>query len=128
MNLEIKQYKVGLVADFYIQCKGDHSGRPLKFPIPNCFAVTTDIPNLEQLVYALYVGRFFYPHIKGSVVPYIRICDAFEVVWRGLELQNGNALQVLQTLEKVQKEHANMKQRLGLMQQLKVGLARKVFM
>lgn len=128
MMLEIKQYKPGIVADFYIQCKGDHSGRPLKFPIPNCFAVTTHITNLEQLVYALYVGRYFEPFIKGSVVPYIRIGDAFEVIWRGIEQQNGKALEVLKTLEKIERQQVAIKSQLGLIQQLRVGLARKVFM
>lgn len=128
MMIEIKQYKLGIIADFYIQCKGDHSGRPLKFPIPNCFAVTTDITNLEQLVYALYVGRYFEPFIKGSVVPYIRIGDAFEVIWRGIEQQNGKALEVLKTLEKIERQQVAIKSQLGLIQQLRVGLARKVFM
>lgn len=128
MMLEIKQYKPGIIADFYIQCKGDHSGRPLKFPIPNCFAVTTDITNLEQLVYALYVGRYFEPHIKGSVVPYIRIGDAFEVIWKGIEQQNGKALEVLKTLEKIERQQVAIKSQLGLIQQLRVGLAQKVFM
>lgn len=127
MKLEIRQYKVGQVADFYIQCKGEHSGRPLKFPIPNCFSVKTDIANLEQLVYALYVGRFFEPHIKGSVIPYIRICDAFEVVWRGLDLRKDNALQTLKTLETIERQQAAIKSQLGLIQQLRIGLARKVF-
>lgn len=126
--LEIRQYKPGMIADFYIQCKGEHSGRPLKFPIPNCFAVTTDIKNLEQLVYALYVGRYFEPLIKGSVVPYIRIGDAFEVIWRGIEQQNGKALEVLKTLEKIERQQVAIKSQLGLIQQLRVGLARKVFM
>lgn len=128
MMLEIRQYKNGLAADFYIQCKGEHSGRPLKFPIPNCFAIKTDVANLEQLVYALYVGRYFEPHIKGSVIPYIRIADAFQVIWNGLEAQKGDAVQVLQTLEKVDRQQAAIKKQLGLIQQLKVGLARKVFM
>lgn len=128
MILEIRQWKSGIIADFYIQCKGEHSGRPLKFPIPNCFAVTSDIPNLEQLVYALYVGRYFEPHIKGSVIPYIRICDAFEVIWLGIDRQSSEALKTLETLEKIERQQVAIKSQLGLIQQLRVGLARKVFM
>lgn len=65
---------------FYIQCKGDHSGRPLKKPIPNCFSVYTNIENLYSLVYVLYIGGLFKKYISGSVVPFIRLGDVSGVI------------------------------------------------
>ncbi len=65
---------------FYIQCKGLHSGRPLKKPIPNCFSVYTTTENLFDLVYVLYVGRKFDQYIKGSVVPFLTLGDMAGVI------------------------------------------------
>lgn len=75
MNFEIRQYNGLNKADFYIQCKGLHSGRPLDNPIPNCFGVKSADDLLKEKVYALFVARIFEPIIGGSVIPFIRIYE-----------------------------------------------------
>lgn len=71
-------------ADFYIQSKGNHSGRPLREPKANCFAVFTDEVHLFEVVYSLYLSRAFENYIIGSVVPFIRLSDVRSVVFDGL--------------------------------------------
>jgi hypothetical protein len=67
-------------ADFWIQSKGEHAGRPLRAPIANCFCVKTENPLLFARVYSLYKGGFFKYHIIGSVVPFIRIGEVRRVI------------------------------------------------
>lgn len=68
------------IPQFYIQCKGLHSGRPLKNAIPNSFSVYTNTPQMFDLVYVLYVGGLFKPFIKGSVVPFITLGDTSGII------------------------------------------------
>lgn len=70
----------GQDATFYIQSKGLHSGRPMKTPKSNCFAVTTSIENSFEIVFALYKGNAFKEWIKGSVIPFISITDLKKIV------------------------------------------------
>lgn len=74
--IEIRVYKEGVKADFYIQSHGDkNAGRPLKEPTRNCFAVKTDIPCAYDIIYVLWKGKMFNNLIIGSVIPFIRLCD-----------------------------------------------------
>ena len=76
----LKTYSGQQDADFFIQCKGHHSGRPLKTPIPNCFAVYTDVDHAFEIVYSLYKARRFSRNIIGSVVPFIRKRDLLDII------------------------------------------------
>ena len=78
--IHLKSYSGQQDAKFYIQCKGNHSGRPLKDPIPNSFAVYTDVPNAFEIIYGLYKSRTFQTRIIGSVVPFIRKRDLMEIL------------------------------------------------
>lgn len=68
------------IPQFYIQCKGLHSGRPLKKAIPNCFSVYTNVPMMFDLVYVLYIGGLFKPYLKGSVIPFITLGDISGII------------------------------------------------
>lgn len=88
-------------ADFYIQSKGKHAGRPLKKPIPNCFAVSSDISNLFEIVYALYVAkRFNYIQI-GSVIPFIRIKEAEKLIIEHVPKADKKALLALNKVDEL---------------------------
>jgi hypothetical protein len=63
---------------FYLQAKGLHAGRPLKEPLRNSFVVFADEQNLEALYWlcqALYETSRFQYLLKGSVIPFLTICD-----------------------------------------------------
>jgi len=71
-------------ADFYIQNKGYNAGKPLKKPVPNCFAVLTDhnvlLPGyFYYMVLAAWQQGAFRPHLQGSVIPFLTI-DTFKKV------------------------------------------------
>ena len=77
--ITLKTYS-GQTADFYIQNKGLNSGQPLKKPIRNCFAVTTDVPNAFEICYGLYRSSSYRSFIIGSVIPFIRKDDVLRIV------------------------------------------------
>ncbi|PCJ67498.1 MAG: hypothetical protein COA58_04040 [Bacteroidetes bacterium] len=64
----------------FIQCKGLHSGRPLKEYIPNSFAVFSDDPNIFDKCFTLWKTKQYRHLIIGSVVPFIRITDTRKLV------------------------------------------------
>lgn len=127
MNVKISQYRKGKTGQFYIQCKGLHSGRPLLFPIPNCFTVETDSPELYQIAYALWVGRYYEPHLKGSVIPYIRLGDAMEVILKGCENFKPSHIKLIDTLNKLDRHTAMMREQEQKSKHIKTALCRLLF-
>jgi hypothetical protein len=107
------------IAQFYIQCKGLHSGRPLRKAIPNCFSVYTNTPNMFEMVYVLYIGGLFNPYIKGSVVPFITLGDA-----SGIIRENGHILsnqKLFSQIEAIDSLLQVTKQKINLIQQMQVA-------
>jgi hypothetical protein len=88
-----------LKASFYIQCKGEHSGKPLKKPIPNCFACYSENENLFSLVYALYVGGYFKIYLKGSVIPFITIDETKKLINQYLHASNNKELKAIEQID-----------------------------
>lgn len=74
---------------FYIQNKGNNSGRPLKNPIPNCWEIRTDRSIDFEILYIVFESRILESFIIGSVIPYIRLDDYKKIIKPILE----NAIQ-----------------------------------
>jgi hypothetical protein len=81
-TFNLKSYRPGTPeqeGSFYILSKGLNSGKPMNQPCPNCFVCT--FPNQESrnkaywLMYFLWQTKAFHIHLKGSVIPFIRIKD-----------------------------------------------------
>lgn len=70
----------GQPAPLYIQSKGNHAGRPLRQPIANCFAVYSTHPHLYAVAFAAYSAKAYDQFIGGSVIPFLRMDDATEVL------------------------------------------------
>ena len=73
-------------ADFFIQLKGNNAGRPLFECIPNSVGVEVNRDFFyPKFLYYLFLNLFnseqFRPYIKGSVIPYIRQDDIYQVVF-----------------------------------------------
>lgn len=80
-EISVRAFKAGMMlGSFYIQSKGLHSGRPLRKPIANCFVVYSSDEFLFSRVYCLWVLRKFEYYLRGSVIPFIRICDVIEAL------------------------------------------------
>lgn len=123
--MTIKQYN-GQQANFYIQCKGEHSGKPLKKPIPNCFAVFTDIENAYEIAYAAYVSKVYTQYIKGSVIPFIRVSDAKEVLSHFNAKINNYKRSNLDKIKQIDIAILKVKKQLELLEQSKIVVARSL--
>jgi hypothetical protein len=121
-NMTIKQYN-GQDANFYIQCKGEHSGRPLRKAIPNCFAIFTDISNAYEIAYAAFISKSYYRHIKGTCVPYIRIADAKEVLSLFISKTTEQKTANLKKIEQIDLAINKAEEQLKLLKQMKVAIA-----
>jgi hypothetical protein len=104
-------------ATFNIQSKGLHSGRPLKNPIPNCFAVITEESQLFELVYSLYISKKFERLLIGSVIPFIRIAEAQILIKTFAPIANKKRLSALAQVDQfVQQSEKKYKTALQLRQ------------
>ena len=63
----------------YILNRGRNAGKPLRQPCPNCFIYYCSSPQEIETVYwtfyALWKHGFFHPHLCGSVIEMLRLCD-----------------------------------------------------
>ena len=110
-------------ADFYIQSKGNHAGRPLEKPKPNCFAVYTDQSYLFELVYSLYLAKAFDYYIIGSVIPFIRLPDVKKVIAAGVENFKPERLKYLKMIENVDRSLKQQEEHTAKLKELKIALA-----
>ena len=115
----------GQQANFYIQNKGFNSGRPLRQPIRNCFAVFTDDEFLFQKVQALFIGRYFERFIHGSVIPTIRLYEVKQVIEDNPIRVDDKALKQLQSLDTIDAAILNSQQKIKLLLQMKTAIARE---
>ena len=63
----------------FILNRGRNAGKPLRQPCPNCFIFYCSSPEEIETVYwtfyALWKHGFFHPHLCGSVIEMLRLCD-----------------------------------------------------
>jgi hypothetical protein len=116
--------------EFYILCKGNNSGRPMVSPLPNCFVCVCQ--SLEErdfffwLCYGLFSGKAFETSLKGSVVPFVRICDVLQILTK--HAAHINAIKwaaTIQQLKHIEALEANLCKQIKLLQSLKVALVRE---
>lgn len=89
-------------ASFYIQSKGNYAGRPLRKPIPNCFAVYSENPFAFEIVYCLFKAKTFEYYIIGSVIPFIRIGEVKKILNQYLDKEYCTKhLQTVQAIDKL---------------------------
>tara|TARA_R110001632_G_scaffold9494_2_gene36464 strand:- start:905 stop:1183 length:279 start_codon:yes stop_codon:yes gene_type:complete len=88
MNFEIELYKSGKEYSkktFFVKCKGHSAGEPMKTPLENCFAITTN-KNVFDSSYFFYLIQHYFDngifkkHLKGSVIPYLTKKDFIEAL------------------------------------------------
>lgn len=115
---------------FFIQCKGLHSGRPLRFPIPNCFVCSCDTAEEQEfyfwLCFGLWKGKLIEPHLCGSVIPFIRLQELRQLIQSQAASINKPAyLAAVKQLQQLEKKETLILQQLHLFRQLKVALIRQ---
>ena len=81
-NFIIKTHQKGTIYSkphLFLLNKGMNSGKPQKEPFTNSFVVIfekeEDCESLFFVAYSLWQTKFWYPHLVGSVIPFLRLND-----------------------------------------------------
>lgn len=131
-NFELKTHQIGRTyakPHFFILSKGLNSGKPLTEPCPNCFVLTVDSTQSKEALFylclALNMGQYFAYYLKGSVIPFIGIKEASNVLksaW--INYHQDHWQQRIVKLKKVCELEQNLKKQLQAISQLKQVLVR----
>jgi hypothetical protein len=111
-------------ANFYIQLKGDHSGRPMKTPIKNCTQVITKNPHLYQLCSMLWRGGLFRQKLRGTCCPFITHRDIKIVLNYGGTLNPSSieaGAELLQSIDNAITSHQTTINKLGELRKAATG-------
>lgn len=118
---------------FFILNKGNNSGKPLDISCPNCFVCLCESPDernrLYWLFYGLWKGMFFYRRLIGSVIPYIRLADVYELINDAILKSEINSAQFnknLQTTILLNRQEQAVMQQVKLIKQAKIALMYQV--
>ena len=69
---------------FFILNKGNHSGKPMNDPCPNCVVCVCSSEEEKEMLYWLVMGlcqgRVFEQYLCGSVIPFVRINDVKKAI------------------------------------------------
>ena len=92
---KIKTHKSGKMYNqphFFILNKGLNSGKPFNHYVCNSFVFLADTKEEKEFYYHLLFGcwelRLFRPHLKGSVIEYVRLGDIIDVLDETLNAVN----------------------------------------
>lgn len=118
---------------FYVLSKGENAGKPLDKPCPNCFVATcaTDIDRdyWFWLSWGLWKSKSFHILLRGSVIPFLRICDYKEII-TGAAAETAErpeqlkkAIQTMRDLEQLEKATL---QKLLIVKEMRIAVFHKV--
>lgn len=117
---------------FYVLCKGENAGKPLYEPCPNCFTVrcssATDAQFWYFLSWGLWKSQSFRVYLRGSVIPFIRICDYSAVIahaGKSAAAKPEKLQEAIKTMQSIEDYEQLAKQKLALLAQAKIAVYRK---
>lgn len=113
-------------ADFYIQSKGLHAGRPLDKPIANCWAVYSDIKRLKGIAYSIYISGFLKQFSLGTVIPFIRLSEYRPLLLDAAKAAADYDEKHLETIEFLRMQIDSLKTKLLLFEEFQSLLGLKV--
>ncbi len=135
MSFSIKKYNgkqttpKGNQSIFYIQCVGEHSGRPMKTPIPNSWEVVTERKTDFQILQCLFISKILKPFLVGSVIPFLRLSDYKNIISPILQnalTHSGELNARYLQIEKIEQNIERQKYSIQLLEQLKHITALKI--
>ncbi len=119
----------------YILSRGRNAGKPMFEPCPNCHIIyVTSSQELETYYwtfYAFWKHGFFHPHLCGSVIEMLRLCDLKSLMRNFIQPAFEKSCKTPEMVQKIkftweleQKTHKQMQ----LLQQLRHSLIRKYYL
>lgn len=86
----------------------------------------TDIHSAFEIAYAAYVSKHYHRHLKGTVIPYVRISDVQEVLGMFIDRIDERNEQRLTEIERIDNAIEATKKQLILLEQAKISIATKL--
>ncbi len=118
---------------FYVLCKGLNAGKPLREPCPNCFTVTCQTPDefiyWYNLTWGVWKAKGFHVRLLGSVIPFIRLADYREIIWKAsqaVKCKESQLKQVIDAMQAIEVKEQVIKQQLLSLTELKSALFRSL--
>ncbi|MCC6182602.1 MAG: hypothetical protein IT237_12290 [Bacteroidia bacterium] len=137
LKSKIKTHKSGTMyhqPHFFILNKGLNSGKPFRHYVCNSFVFLADDEQERDFYYFMLLGlwelRFFRPHLKGSVIEYVRLGDVIDVLEETLNSVNtGNRSfsDVQAALAQIEALQTNLQAQLNHLMHLRKSLFYKYF-
>lgn len=119
----------------YILSRGRNAGKPMFEPCPNCHIIYVSSPEeLETYYwtfYAFWKHGFFHPHLCGSVIEMLRLCDLKTLMRNFIQPAFEKSCKTPEMVQKIKStwelEQKTLKQ-MELLQQLRHSLVRKYYL
>jgi hypothetical protein len=115
---------------FYIQSKGERSGRPIKEPIPNCWEVRTYRSIDFEILSIIYESKILSVFLRGSVIPFLSLEEYKKIISPILKkaihenrIINEHYLQI----RKIEENILHQDKIKSLLKELKISLSHKVY-
>lgn len=135
LKSKIKTHKSGTIykqPHFFILNKGLNSGKPFRHYVCNSFVFLADDKDERDFYYFMLLGiwelRLLRPHLKGSVIEYVRLGDVVDVIDETLNTVNtGNRsfADVQNSLAQIEALQSNLQLQLSQLMQLRKALFHK---
>lgn len=119
----------------YILSRGRNAGKPMLEPCPNCYIIyvrsTEERENYYWTFYAFWKYGFFHPHLCGSVIEMLRLCDLKTLMRNFIQPAFEKSQQSPEMVQKIKStwelEQKTLKQ-VELLQQVRASLVRKYYL
>ncbi len=110
----------------FILNKGMNSGKSMKQPTANCFALITktekEAEDLYHVALALWQTKFWHPYLVGSVIPFLRINEfkgEFYKKSKEMISEHEEHIQTMTKIKELQKASDLFNQNLALIEEMK---------
>lgn len=120
---------------FYVLCKGENSGKPMKDPCPNCFSIecnsVDDFNYWFWLSWGLWKSKRFHVYLRGSVIPFIRICDYKALISESSQSigdRSEKMFKALESMQEIEQREESIRKQLVLFGELKIAIFRKLLL
>ena len=113
-------------ASFYVQSKGHNAGRPLSSPIPNSWAVFSDIPHLKEIAFSIWKSGKLSELETGSVIPFLRLSEYRPILERAAMRAEAYNVENLRTLSLIEAQTEVLEKQRQLLAQYQIALAYKI--
>ena len=119
----------------FILSRGRNAGKPMLEPCPNCHIIyvrsTEELENYYWTFYAFWKYGFFHPHLCGSVIEMLRLCDLKTLMRNFIQPAFEKSQQSPEMVKKIKStrelEQKTLRQ-VELLQQVRASLVRKYYL